>query len=93
MTYEKFVPREGYVVVEEEALSDKTKGGVFIPDTAEGPPTRYGKVLKGGNIEGSIVVYPEYAGMKLAFDDRDDLKLLSLMDLYGGTVLITTKKE
>ena len=80
-------PNEDRIIIEPETMPDKTKGGLWIPDTAKGTP-RQGKVIAVGpgvachhcglpktiDVEvGATVMYPESAGFSFQHDDKDYL--------------------
>jgi chaperonin GroES len=74
-------PINDRVVVQAAEAEDKTKGGIFIPDTAKEKPQR-GEVIavgpgKDGNLMtvqvGDTVLYGKYAGQEFNYEGADYL--------------------
>ncbi len=74
-------PINDRVVVKPAPASEKTAGGIIIPDTAKEKPQR-GEVVavgpgKDGNLmtvaDGDIVLYGKYAGQELNYEGHDYL--------------------
>lgn len=80
-------PNEDRVIIKPEEMPDKTRGGLWIPDTAKGNP-KQGKVVAVGHgiackhcgkpkpieIEvGATVMFPESAGTELTQGDEQYL--------------------
>lgn len=88
LTIETFIPASNFLLVEEEARKTQTEGGIDLPDTYEGESSiRYAKVIRGA-VAGAIVAYSAYAAVDFKLDDRNDLKLVSIYDLYGADVVL-----
>ena len=75
----KLQPLGDRVVLKVEAAEEKTKGGLFIPQTAQ-EKTQTGTVLAIGDDEtvkgvkvGSKVMYDKYAGTQIKIDGADHL--------------------
>lgn len=83
------VPNEDRVIIKPEEISDKTKGGLWIPDTAKAAP-KHGRVVAVGEgkacphcglpvpikiKEGMIVSFPETAGSPEWIGDEQYLVL------------------
>lgn len=75
--------------------SEKTSGGIFIPDSAKEKPQKGevvavgdGKVLEDGKREpmdvkvGDKVLYAKYSGTDVKFDDKE-YKILSVKDVLA----------
>ncbi|MDR2170335.1 MAG: co-chaperone GroES [Planctomycetaceae bacterium] len=83
------------VVIRREAADEKTKGGLYLPDTAKDKPARGtvvsvgdGKILNNGNRstfqvkEGDKVVFVSYAGEESKIDG-DELLLMRESDILA----------
>ncbi len=79
-------PLGGRVLVKPLESEAKSTGGIFLPDSAQKRPQEgkvvavgEGKVLESGKVEpipvcvGDVVVYPEYGGTEVKFDDEEYL--------------------
>jgi chaperonin GroES len=83
-TLRRFKPLLDRVLVERLLPETKTKGGIMIPEKAQGKVNEAVVVAVGGGIKnkdgvldpvsvkvGDKVLVPEYGGTKLVFDDKD----------------------
>ena len=77
----KFRPLHDRVLIEVLDSSEKTAGGIIIPDTAQEKPQK-GTVIAVGNgtkdtpmtvKEGDSILYGKYAGNELKFEGEDYL--------------------
>jgi len=79
-------PLSGRVLVKPLKSEAKSTGGILLPDTAQKRPQEgkvvavgEGKVLDNGQVEpipvkvGDIVIYPEYGGTEVKFNDGEYL--------------------
>ena len=84
----KIRPLQDRVVVKRVALEDKTKGGLYIPDTAKEKPIEglvvavgNGKVLKSGHVQpldvkaGDRVLFGKYSGTEVKIDGEEHVIL------------------
>ena len=91
----KIQPLGDRVVVRREQAEEKTKGGLFLPDTAKDKPTRgtivsigNGRVLENGKRttfqikEGDKVLFLSYAGEEFKVGD-DELLLMRESDVLA----------
>ena len=91
----KFKPLHDRVLIEVLDSSEKTAGGIIIPDTAKekpqegevvavGPGKRQenGDLLPIGVSVGDIVVFGQYGGNEIKIDGEDYL-ILSENDIFG----------
>ncbi|MFY2560175.1 co-chaperone GroES [Corallococcus terminator] len=91
----KFRPLQDRLVVKRVAEENKTKGGLFIPDTAKEKPLEgkviavgNGKVLEDGKVRpldikaGDSVLFSKYAGTEIKLDGEDHL-ILREEDVLG----------
>jgi chaperonin GroES len=78
------------VLVQAAPAEEKTKGGIFIPDTAKEKPQK-GTVVAVGNGKpdepltvkvGDTVLYGKYAGTELSHDGEDYL-IMRESDIYA----------
>ncbi len=91
----KFRPLKDNVVVQVLEAGEKTKGGLFLPDTAKEKPQE-GKVisvgtgqrLKSGKIvspsvkKGDIILFSKYSGNEVKIDDEEYL-IISEKDILA----------
>ncbi len=70
----KFKPLHDRVLIEVLDSSEKTAGGIIIPDTAQEKPQE-GKVLAVGDCEtikkDDLVLYPKYSGTEINHEGQD----------------------
>ena len=70
----KFKPLHDRVLIEVLDSSEKTAGGIIIPDTAQEKPQE-GKVLAVGDCEtikkNDLVLYPKYSGTEINHEGQD----------------------
>ncbi len=91
----KIRPLQDRVIVKRVKEEEKTKGGLFIPDTAKEKPVEAlvvavgnGKVLEDGSIrkldikEGDRVLFGKYSGTEVKLDG-DDVLILREDDILG----------
>jgi len=91
----KIRPLQDRVIVKRVKEEEKTKGGLFIPDTAKEKPIEAlvvavgnGKVLEDGTIrkldikEGDRVLFGKYSGTEVKLDG-DDVLILREDDILG----------
>lgn len=76
------------VLVKMEKEGEKTKGGLYIPETAQ-EKTQMGPVVAIGDDEdeitvkvGDTVLFDKYAGTNISIDDQDHL-ILSMSDILA----------
>lgn len=82
----KFTPLHDRMLVKRSEVSDKTPGGIFIPDNAKDKPVEghviavgKGKILENGNIRpleikaGDTVLFGKYNGTEIKIDGEDFL--------------------
>ena len=94
----KIRPLQDRVIVKRVKEEEKTKGGLFIPDTAKEKPIEAlvvavgnGKVLEDGTIrkldikEGDRVLFGKYSGTEVKLDG-DDVLILREDDILGVIV-------
>ena len=74
-------PLADRVLIKPDAAEQKTKGGIYIPDTAQEKPQR-GVVIAAGSgtkdekmevKEGDVVLYGKYSGTELNIEGNDYL--------------------
>ena len=72
----KFKPLHDRVLIEVLDSSEKTAGGIIIPDTAQEKPQE-GKVLAVGDCEtikkNDLVLYPKFSGTEINHKGKDVL--------------------
>ena len=91
----KFRPLQDRVIVRRVKEEEKTKGGLFIPDTAKEKPVEAivlavgnGVVLEGGAIrkldvvEGDRILFGKYTGSEVKIDGEEAL-ILRESDILG----------
>ena len=91
----KMRPLQDRVIVKRVKEEEKTKGGLFIPDTAKEKPIEAlviavgnGKVLEDGTVrkldvkEGDRVLFGKYSGTEVKLDGEDHL-ILREDDILG----------
>ena len=91
----KIRPLQDRVIVRRVKEEDKTKGGLFIPDTAKEKPVEAivlavgnGKVLDDGTVrkldvkEGDRILFGKYTGSEVKIDGEDAL-ILREDDILG----------
>jgi chaperonin GroES len=91
----KIRPLQDRVIVRRVKEEEKTKGGLFIPDTAKEKPIEAtvlavgnGKVLEDGTVrkldiqEGDRVLFGKYSGTEVKIDGEDHL-ILREDDILG----------
>jgi chaperonin GroES len=91
----KMRPLQDRVIVKRVKEEEKTKGGLFIPDTAKEKPIEAlvmavgnGKVLEDGTVrkldvkEGDRVLFGKYSGTEVKLDG-DDVLILREDDILG----------
>ncbi len=75
----KVIPLDDRVLVKIELTEEKTKGGIYLPDTAK-EKTQRGEVADVGNGEnivklglkkGQKVIFAKYAGTEIKIDEED----------------------
>ena len=94
-TQVKFKPLADRVLLEIIDDSDKTAGGIYIPDTAKEKPMRgrvvavgEGRLLENGQREqmlvkvGDLVLFGKYGGTEIKLEGTD-FKILSEKDILG----------
>ena len=82
----KIRPLQDRVIVKRLAEEEKTKGGIFIPDTAKEKPQQgevvavgKGKVADDGKLvkldvkKGDRILFSKYAGTEVKIEDEDHL--------------------
>jgi chaperonin GroES len=86
----KIAPLQDRVVVKADAAEEKTKGGLYIPDTAKEKPQK-GEVVAVGTGKkdepmtlkvGDKVLYGKYSGTELSLDGEDYL-ILRQSDIFA----------
>jgi chaperonin GroES len=91
----KIRPLQDRLIVKRVAEENKTKGGLFIPDTAKEKPLEghvlavgNGKVLEDGKVRpldikaGDTILFSKYAGTEIKIDGEDHL-ILREEDVLG----------
>jgi chaperonin GroES len=91
----KFRPLQDRVIVRRVKEEERTKGGLFIPDTAKEKPVEAivlavgnGKVLEDGTVrkldvrEGDRILFGKYTGNEVKIGDEDAL-ILREDDILG----------
>ena len=91
----KIRPLHDRVIVKRNDSEQKTKGGLFIPDTAKEKPVEgtilavgNGKILEDGNVrklevkEGDRVLFGKYSGTEVKLDGEEHL-ILREDDILG----------
>ena len=91
----KIRPLHDRVIVKRVDSEQKTKGGLFIPDTAKEKPVEgtilavgNGKILEDGNVrtlevkEGDRVLFGKYSGTEVKLDGQEHL-ILREDDILG----------
>ena len=84
----KIRPLQDRVIVKRVKEEEKTKGGLYIPDTAKEKPIEgtvvavgNGKVLEDGKVRpldikaGDTILFSKYAGTEIKIDGEDHLML------------------
>jgi chaperonin GroES len=88
-------PLQDRLIIKRVAEENKTKGGLFIPDTAKEKPLEgkviavgNGKVLENGSVRpmdikpGDTILFSKYAGTEIKLDGEDHL-ILREEDVLG----------
>ena len=91
----KFRPLQDRLLIKRVAEENKTKGGLFIPDTAKEKPLEgkviavgNGKVQESGSVRpldikaGDTILFSKYAGTEIKLDGEDHL-ILREEDVLG----------
>lgn len=83
-------PLNGHVLLEPVAAEEKSKGGIYLPDTArEAPDEGVIKALPPNGSEevavGDRVLYKRYSGQEITFEG-DKLRLVPIGDLLAKYV-------
>lgn len=92
----KFVPYADRIVVKEQEWSNKSKGGLFLPDTSErrrrqgtviavgpGPIDEFGNVKRPMLVQaGDVVLYPNLVWDEIVVDD-EKLLVIREADIIG----------
>ena len=91
----KIRPLSDRIVVQPEELETKTKGGIYIPDTADKDKPMRGKIIAIGNgkyIDGKIhplqvqvgdtILFGKYSGTSIKLDDKE-LLVMREEDVMG----------
>jgi chaperonin GroES len=91
----KFRPLKDNVVVQVLEAAEKTKGGLFLPDSAQEKPQEgkvisvgTGRRLKGGQLvkpsvkKGDKILFGKYSGNEVKIDDEDYL-IISEKDILA----------
>jgi chaperonin GroES len=91
----KIRPLQDRLIVERVAEENKTKGGLFIPDTAKEKPLEgkviavgNGKVLEDGKVrpldikDGDTILFSKYAGTEIKIEGKEYL-ILREEDVLG----------
>ncbi|MCY1045804.1 co-chaperone GroES [Corallococcus praedator] len=91
----KIRPLQDRLIIKRVAEETKTKGGLFIPDTAKEKPLEgkvvavgNGKVLEDGKVRamdikaGDTILFSKYAGTEIKLDGEDHL-ILREEDVLG----------
>ncbi|RKG89661.1 co-chaperone GroES [Corallococcus terminator] len=94
----KIRPLQDRLIIKRVAEETKTKGGLFIPDTAKEKPLEgkvvavgNGKVLEDGKVRamdikaGDTILFSKYAGTEIKLDGEDHL-ILREEDVLGVIV-------
>lgn len=84
------------VLIKQLRQKEKTKGGIYLPDTAKEKPQEgeviavgKGKVLDNGNIQeleikvGDKILYGKYSGNEIITDDGNELLILREEDIMA----------
>ncbi|WP_119066173.1 co-chaperone GroES [Rubrobacter indicoceani] len=83
----KFKPVGERVLVKAVEREEKTRSGIFLPDTAEEKPqtaevVAVGDSSNGGPKEGDVIVFAKYSGTELKLDDEAHM-ILDSEDVLG----------
>ncbi len=91
----KFRPLKDNVVVQVLEAAEKTKGGLFLPDTAQEKPQegkvisvgtgrrlKDGKLVKPSVKKGDKILFGKYSGSEVKIDDEDYL-IISEKDILA----------
>lgn len=86
----KFKPLGDRVLAKPMSASEKTSGGIIIPDTAKEKPQKAEVVAVGNGMEGhemtvkpgDIIIYGKFAGTEISFDNEEYL-ILKEDEIYG----------
>jgi chaperonin GroES len=91
----KIRPLQDRLIIKRVAEETKTKGGLFIPDTAKEKPLEgkviavgNGKILENGTVRamdikaGDTILFSKYAGTEIKLDGEDHL-ILREEDVLG----------
>ena len=95
MSNPKYKPLGDRVIVEPESAEEKTKSGIYIPDSAQEKP-QAGKIIRVGtgritddgntipmNVkEGDIVIYAKYGGTELKVEG-DEFLIIKESDILA----------
>lgn len=87
LTYETFIPRPGFLLVQEEEQEEirASKGGIHLPDSAEQSSLRYAEVVKGSALVGAIVAYNDYSAMDMPLERNGrPLRMVRINELLGA---------
>ena len=83
----KIKPLGKRVLIQVKETEEKTKGGIYIPQTAQ-EKTQIGKVIAIGESDeikvkvGSEVIFDKYAGSNIKLDNEEYL-IISIEDVLG----------
>ena len=83
----EFIPLKDHILVKPKELEEKTKGGIYIPDTAK-EKTQEGLVIAVGAGEympikvGDIIIFEAYAGTEIELLEKKHL-VLKIKDVLG----------
>jgi chaperonin GroES len=91
----KIRPLSDRIVVQPEELETKTKGGIYIPDTADKDKPMKGKIIAIGNGKfvdgkmqplqvqvGDTILFGKYSGTSIKLDDKE-LLVMREEDVMG----------
>ncbi len=81
----QFIPRNDRVVLEVIEEPQTTASGIYIPDSAEGKPSR-GTIVHAGDVAslaaGDVVLFGNYSGTEIS-DGKRALLIISQRDIWA----------
>ena len=67
----KLKPLGDRVIVERLGAKEKSQGGLYLPDTAQGKPLKSGKLVAPTVKAGDRILFGKYSGSELKVDDKE----------------------
>ena len=76
----------GKILIQRNAVDDKTSGGIFLPDVAKDKNVGEGTVVQGDEdeiITGTTVLFNKYAGTDVNLDDGNEYVAVDVRDILA----------